>query len=304
MLRPGKALGREEGVRLGLEGKDLKEAIGTPGAMPRQAQPSRQHPDARTRSIDFRIGDLFPGSDPIARWATVLAMATNHMIYLNVRLIEGNDALPPETNIYYFRLLAAHFIEAVEWLKKTRRYWPQINDFIAGSLPTEAQEGYDGLVAFASQTHALHDVLKRSRVTLFHYPEMHPAREAAGHEELAQAMNDAADIRSSIAGGEDYASFRALFADEIALQFLARDEKEREQLREPMFELVQFTEQVLVEHLKRCPRLPTSGPRHSRCSTRSACSRHRASRPLSVYVEVSHCWVRPDVGPLGLMVKG
>lgn len=60
-------------------------------------------------------------------------------------------------------------------------------------------------------------------------------------------MNDAADIRSSIAGGEDYASFRALFADEIALQFLARDEKETEQLmeqlQEPMFELVQFTEQ-------------------------------------------------------------
>jgi hypothetical protein len=222
-----------------------------------QPEPSRQHPDARTRSIEFRIGDVFPGDDPIARWATVLSMATNHMIYLNVRLIEGDDDLPPETNIYYFRLLAAHFIEAAEWLKKTREHWPQIDGFITGSLPVETQEAYDRLVSFASQAHPLHDVLKRSRVTLFHYPEMHPAREAAGQEELAQAMNTAANIRSSIAGGEDYASFRALFADEIALQFLTGDEQETEQLMEqlqqPMFDLVQLAERVLLEHLKRYP---------------------------------------------------
>jgi hypothetical protein len=121
----------------------------------------------------------------------------------------------------------------------------------------EAQEAYDRLVGFASYAHPLRSVLKRSRVTLFHYPEMHPAREAAGQEELAKAMNDAAEIRSSISGGKDYASFRALFADEIALQFLASDEQETEQLmeqlRQPMLDLVQLAERVLLEHLKRYP---------------------------------------------------
>lgn len=165
--------------------------------MTRRAESSRQHPAARSRAIEFRIGDVFPASDPIARWPTVLAMATNHILYLNVRLIEGADDLPPETNVYYFRLLAAHFMEAVEWLAKTPSRWPQVEDFISKSLPDSAREEYRRLVAFASQTHPLHDVLKLSRVTLFHYPEMHPAREGAGQEELAQALDAAADLQSS-----------------------------------------------------------------------------------------------------------
>lgn len=211
---------------------------------------SRQHPSARTRTIEFRVGDVFPPNDPIARWATVLAMATNHIVYLNVRLIEGEDELPPETNVYYFRLLAAHFIEAAEWLARTRRLWPEVDEFITNSLPSIAREEFDHLVSFASQRHPLHSVLKLSRVTLFHYPEMHPAKEAAGQEELAAAMAAAAEMRSSIAGGEDYASFRALFADEIALQFIARESAETarllEELQKPMFELVHFTEHVLL----------------------------------------------------------
>ena len=128
---------------------------------------------------------------------------------------------------------------------------------MSNSLPDSAHEQYGRLVTFASQTHPLHNALKLSRATLFHYPEMHPAREAAGQEELANAMDAAADLRSSIAAGDDYASFRALFADEIALQFIARESAETDQLlgqlQTPMFDLVHFTEHVLLEHLKRCP---------------------------------------------------
>jgi hypothetical protein len=215
---------------------------------------SKAHPDARHRGIGFKIGDAFAADNPIARWATVLGMAANNTIYLNVRIIEGD--LPPELNLYYFRLLAAHFFEAAEWLKETRGTWPEIDKLIK-SLDKDAQARFESIVAYASQSHPLHTRLRRSRMTLFHYPTIHPAREEAGIEELANAMREAKELPGWIEGGEDYASFRFSFADEVAVQFLTEgDEATREvmeDLRENVFELVRFAEAVLLEHLKTVP---------------------------------------------------
>jgi hypothetical protein len=215
---------------------------------------SKAHPDARHRGIGFKIGDVFAADDPIARWATVLGMAANNTIYINVRIIEGD--LPPEHNLYYFRLLAAHFFEAAGWLQETRAVWPEIDELIK-SLDAKSQERYDRIVAYARQKHLLHERLRRSRTTLFHYPTIHPAREEAGIEELANAMREAKDLKGWIEGGQEYASFRFSFADEVAVQFLAEsDEATREimeDLRENIFELVLFAEAVMYEHLKRVP---------------------------------------------------
>jgi predicted transcriptional regulator len=222
------------------------------------ARLSKAHPDARHRGIGFKIADAFPTEDPIARWTTVLAMAANNTIYLNVRIIEGD--LPPELNLYYFRLLAAHFFEAATWLHKTRRTWPEVNELI-DSLDDASQARYDHIVAYASQKHPLHEPLRRSRTTLFHYPEMHPGKKQAGTEELANALEHAKDAVGWIEGGQDYASFRAAFADEVAVQFLAESQELTEELMEtlsgPVFELVEFTEAVLLQHLKRVPRSKT-----------------------------------------------
>jgi hypothetical protein len=213
---------------------------------------SLAHPDARYRGLGFKIGRVFPADDPLARWATVLAMAANHSIYLNVRLIEGD--LPPELNLYYFRLVAAHFFEASDWLRRTPETWPEVREFIA-SLEEEQQAQYGRLTAFSKQNHPLHHALRRSRVTLFHYPEMHPGREQAGQEELANALEKAAELDGWIEGGQEYASFRASFADEVSLQFLGEEQDALEAvmmaLREPVFELVVFAEAVLLEQLKR-----------------------------------------------------
>lgn len=215
---------------------------------------SKAHPDARNRGIGFKVGDVFPADDPIARWATVLGMAANNAIYINIRIIEGD--LPPEHNLYYLRLLAAHFFEAAEWLQESRALWPEIDELIK-SLDANSQERHDRIVAYASQKHPLHERLRRSRMTLFHYPTIHPAREEAGIEELANAMREAKDLEGWIEGGQEYASFRFSFADEIAVQFLAEsDEATREvmeDLRDNIFELVRFAEAVMYEHLKRVP---------------------------------------------------
>jgi hypothetical protein len=95
---------------------------------------SKAHPDSRDRGNGFRIGDAFPADEPIARWATVLSIAANDSIYLNIRLIDGG--LPPELNIYYFRLLAAHFFEAAEWLANTRNTWPEVEALSTPSMKT------------------------------------------------------------------------------------------------------------------------------------------------------------------------
>jgi transcriptional regulator with XRE-family HTH domain len=194
---------------------------------------SKADPTARDQGIGFRIGDAFPADDPI---------------------IEGD--LPPEQNLYYFRLIAGHFFEIATWLKETRKTWPEINALV-DSLDENAQERYANIVAFASQKHPLHKRLGESRSTLFHYPTMHPEREAAGAEELANAMREAMDAEGWIEGGDDYATFRAAFADEVALQFLATSDEETEEimeaLRGPVFELVELTEAVLLAHLKTLP---------------------------------------------------
>lgn len=178
-------------------------------------------------------------------------MAANNTIYLNVRIIEGD--LPAELNIYYFRLLAAHFFEAATWLVKTRKL-PAI-DALIRSLSDEDQARYDRVASFASQKHPFYKRLRRSRMTLFHYPTMHPSRARDGTEELANALCEAKDIDGWIEGGDDYASFRAVFADEVALQFLAETEEATRDLMSklggPVFELVQFAEAVLLTQLKR-----------------------------------------------------
>ena len=222
---------------------------------PRGAAPgSKADPDARHRGIGFRIGDAFPADDPIARWATVLSIAANDTIHLNIRLIEGD--LAEEQSIYYFRLVAAHFFEAAVWLKSTRKTLPEVDELIT-SLDDAARQRYERIVGFASQRHRFFDNLKRSRSTLFHYPVVHPGREQAGEEELANAMRSAADLPGWIEAGEEYATFRAEFADQIAVQLLSEDEQETkelmEELRDPVFDLVLFSEAVLFKYLTGLP---------------------------------------------------
>jgi len=216
---------------------------------------SKAHPDARHRGIGFKIGDAFPADSTLARWATALAMGANYSVYLNVRLVEGN--LPPEANLYYFRLIAGHFLEAAIWLQETRKQIPEVKEFISG-LAAEDQERFENIAAFASQKHPLHKRLKESRSTHFHFPEINVNRDAAGQEELANAMREAASLEGWIEDGKDYASFRAAFADEIAVQFVTTSNEETVEilnaLRGPVFELVEFTTAVLLAYLKTLPK--------------------------------------------------
>jgi hypothetical protein len=178
-------------------------------------------------------------------------MAINNTVYVNVRMIEGD--LAPELNIYYFRLVAAHFFELCSWLRETPPRWPEIRKFLV-RLPEDAKRTLAELEAFADPRHTHFAALSRSRHTLFHYPDLHPAKADAGAEELANALAEVADFTSTIEGGVEWASFRACFADEVALQFLAPHDEDWhklfEELQGPMFGVVEFGQAVLLEYMK------------------------------------------------------
>ena len=139
--------------------------------------------------------------------------------------------------------------------------WPEIEQFIR-SLDEKSQAQCDRLLVFADPNHPLREKLRRSRNTLFHYPVMHPDRERAGAEELANALDEAKDLEGWIEDGGHYATFRATFADTVALQFLTASEEATielaDQLEEPVFELVEFTTNVLLAQLKRMPKDTTT----------------------------------------------
>jgi hypothetical protein len=98
----------------------------------------------------------------------------------------------------------------------------------------------------------------------------------AGAEELANALREGEDLDGWIESGEEYASFRAVFADDVAVQFLAESEEATEDLmkslRGPVFELVEFAEAVLLEQLSRNTAFLMNAPLRRRApsaSTRS-----------------------------------
>lgn len=72
------------------------------------------------------------------------------------------------------------------------------------------------------------------------------------------SLNDAKDLEGWIEDGGHYATFRATFADTVALQFLTGSEEETtelaDRLNEPVFELVKFAMDVLLAQLKRTPK--------------------------------------------------
>ncbi|MGH2879253.1 MAG: hypothetical protein ACRDK4_06590 [Solirubrobacteraceae bacterium] len=90
---------------------------------------------------------------------------------------------------------------------------------------------------------------------------MHPEKERAGAEELANALTDAKDLEGWIEDGGHYATFRATFADTVALRFLTGSEEDTIELTDqrnvPVFELVEFAMAVLLAQLKRTPKHKT-----------------------------------------------
>lgn len=164
----------------------------------------------------FRIGDVFPSSDPVARYVTGVAMISNdwgRLFQLQDELGERHPG--PRLLLYRFQL-ALHF-EAVKFIQRSQHEYPdEIGRFLA-SLPAEAQEIHGTLV---DEGHLGRARVEDTRNTSFHYPRILRARFDRGEEEMARLLEAAKDLEGEVEASAEPRFLKYSYADEVALQML------------------------------------------------------------------------------------
>lgn len=93
--------------------------------------------------LRFRIGDAFPADDAVARWLSVLAMASNDFFRM-FQWVDGAESEGPRLLAY--RIQAAAIFEAASHLNETIRNVPEVRSFYA-HLSVEAREVGDRVIA-------------------------------------------------------------------------------------------------------------------------------------------------------------
>lgn len=206
-----------------------------------------------------KIGDGFPAGDSVARFVTVLAMVSNDANRSIDELLEVEDG-PPDSGarrMMLFRQQASFFFEAATFIGEASSRFPEVRDFIAG-LPQEARDECAQVVGGIdpSSTHYVGDWLRDHRNVTFHYSEMHPDKAAHGKEEIAQALEDAAELPGTVYVSDELGGVRFWFADEVVAQWLPPDESKPATivtLREALMALVRFTQRAFAAYQSRRP---------------------------------------------------
>lgn len=212
-----------------------------------------------TRELTFSIAAVFDPSDELARWLTVLAMASNDFWRFFAWMDNATDE---PTRILAFRLEAAALHEAARHLTKPPTRWPRIASFLA-ALPEVAQADRDrvcGAIDPQSE-HYLGDWLTRHRNVTFHYADVHPDRSQAKQEEIELALTRA--IEQGIEGkiviaNENFGEVRFEFADEAAVQWLPDADTDEgvgqiQALRDTCVALARFAQRAIGAHLAALP---------------------------------------------------
>lgn len=214
--------------------------------------------DAR-EEVRFPIANTFDPEDEVARWLTVLAMASNDFW----RLLHWMEHAPDEgSRILAFRLEAGSLYEAARHLTETPTRWPKIQQFLA-ALPAQAQADKDRICGAVDpqSPHHVGSWIEDQRNVTFHYAIVHPAKAEAGQEEIKQALERA--IAQKIEGkititGERFGDVRFNFADEVAVQWLPNVDTpeglaQLDVLREAGGSLARFVQVAIGAHLDALP---------------------------------------------------
>lgn len=169
----------------------------------------------------FRIGDVFPATDPVAKFVTGLAMINNDSVRLFNLLEMANQTNDRGLETLTYRLLIGFHHEAIAYIVLSRsRYHAEIEDFLA-RLPDEARAMLDDLVDGESiaATGAV-----ATRNTVMHYPA--PSREAfvAGSEEMAIAVDRVSDLSGDVDLPADPEMTVHAFADAVAASLVPSSE--------------------------------------------------------------------------------
>jgi hypothetical protein len=165
----------------------------------------------------FRMGDVFPPDDPVARFVVTVAMFANDL-FRSTRMFGqlGEDVHEARgRRLMLVRYQASVFYEISLFIADARRV-PPVAEFI-DSLPDEAATD---AARMTESTRELDPWLRTHRNVTFHYPEMHPDRITAGRDEVMDALTKAADEVSHIQTIEAGEGAGFPFADEVVVQLL------------------------------------------------------------------------------------
>lgn len=170
--------------------------------------------------LKFRIGEVFPASDPVARYVTGVAMIANDWGRL-FRLMEAIDEAEAGTRLLLYRLMLSFHVEAVMFLRRTERQFPiEVRRFL-DILPAEGLDLHRDLVA-AQSVAALRAESVRNQS--FHYPRVLRARFDRGTEEMARLLEAASDLEGHVEASPEQPDFLEYgFADEVIVQMLPAD---------------------------------------------------------------------------------
>lgn len=174
--------------------------------------------------LTFRIGDVFPATDPVARFLTGVAMIANDWGRL-FRLQEAVGGREIGTRLLLYRLQLSFHSEAVKFMRDTRRQYPdEINRFVE-HLPAEAVALHEELVSEQSVRLLRAETVRDQS---FHYPRVHRVRFDRGHEEMAKLLGAAEDLDASVEASPNEPDFLEYgFADEVIVQLLPSDEDDK-----------------------------------------------------------------------------
>jgi hypothetical protein len=209
--------------------------------------------------VRFKIGDDFPGGDPVPRFITGLAMISNDWLRSvdDMLKLEGNTPEEMGRRLLLFRRQAALVYEAATFITDARRLFPQVASFI-DVLEPQGSDAYERVIGAvdSGSPHYLGEWLEDHRNVTHHYPKLHPAAAEHGKEEMANALTEAADIESTIDSGERFfgeARFR--YADEVAVQLLPPldDANWVEGLRDTAMALADFAQRAAQAYLEARP---------------------------------------------------
>jgi hypothetical protein len=158
----------------------------------------------------FRIGDVFPADDAVARFVLTLAMFGNDL-KRSVDMFGDPDDDDPEARgrrLMLVRYQAAMFFEIVVFVRNAVRQ-DDVRAFV-DALPATAARSFERMT---ESNRLLNPWLKEHRDVTFHYAK-------TIEEALRAALDRCADTVSMIRTGDDV-GLGLPFADEVATQFVA-----------------------------------------------------------------------------------
>lgn len=198
---------------------------------------------------------MFPASDPVARFVTVVAMMSNDWLRLMGIMIAAESEAHDDAGIRLlsFRQQAALYHEAAKFLTESRRRFPDVDRFV-NDLDAATRLAFDRVVGGldATSPHFQGQWLVDQRNVTFHYPKMHPNAAAHGDEELMKAMDASAGQQGTITEGKRAGEIRFGFADEVVVQWLPPVENSREtlgKLVEAVTALGEFARKAIESYL-------------------------------------------------------